>query len=86
MFRWEWRCPGGTRDHEDVQLRADNAADRGVHLPPLLQVLRDSARLAAIVKASVERVREEFALGGDVELECRSAASFDVVFVLCGCV
>ena len=75
-FKWEWRCPGGICENEVVTQRAGNASDRGVRLPAKLQVLRDAtkfgAECAAIAKASVEHVREEFSLGDDVELECRS--------------
>ena len=75
-LRFTWHLVGeGLQETCDVQVRCDNAFERGVHLP---RAWKSKWRLGAEVlptdvwaHEAVQRARDEFSLSDDVKLDCR---------------
>ena len=75
-LRFTWHLTAaGINETCDVQLTCQNAARRGVHLPPAWKRKRalggTGLSCDALAREAVQRVRDEFSLSEDVKLDCR---------------
>ena len=75
-FRWAIALDGEIHE-SDVHIRADHAAERGVHFPAAwkmelnLGVAEPVVDVEALARAAVQRAREELSLSDATKLDCR---------------
>ena len=75
-FRWAIAVDGAVHE-ADVNVRTDNAAERGVPFPEGWRVALSARDLGSrAAQQAVQRARAEFSLTDDVKLDCRTPAEF----------